>query len=87
MAFGVYGSLSGSTNGAGVIGSVNIDRRSLANLIDDRYAGYFYGSTLVNGTLTATEYITPLEEEEMVENTLSLNREGESAPYLCHEQE
>lgn len=53
--YGVMGALEGSNYGAGVYGSsVNI-----TGYVPGMYAGYFNGDTYVDGTLTATNVITP----------------------------
>ena len=53
--YGVMGALEGTNYGAGVYGSsVNI-----TGYVPGMYAGYFNGDTYVDGTLTATNVITP----------------------------
>ena len=53
--YGVTGIINGSNNGTGIYGSVGTYYTS----IPGKYAGYFHGSTYVNGTLTATNVVTP----------------------------
>ncbi len=52
--YGVFGTLSGSNNGAGVFGTVGW----VAPMILGQYAGFFYGDTYVTGILTAQELTT-----------------------------
>lgn len=53
--YGVMGAIEGTNYGAGVYGSsVNI-----TGYVPGMYAGYFNGDTYVDGTLTATNVITP----------------------------
>ena len=47
--YGVYGVLEGTNNGAGVFGTTTGDY-----VVDDKYAGYFYGKVKVNGQLWTT---------------------------------
>ncbi len=47
--YGVFGTLDGSNNGAGIFGTANWD----APVINGKYAGFFYGDTYVTGCLTA----------------------------------
>ncbi len=53
--YGVFGSLTGSGNGAGVVGSIDYN---LGSSIQGKYAGYFYGNVLSTGTMSASSYIT-----------------------------
>lgn len=50
--YGVYGSLRGSNNGAGIVGAVNCDNAQ----IDGKYAGYFSGNVKVTGYIYGTLY-------------------------------
>lgn len=55
MTYGVAGDLHSScTSGAGVIGST---AGIIGYIVPGKYAGYFYGNTYVNGTLTATQVL------------------------------
>lgn len=55
MTYGVAGDLPNACpSGAGVIGSTGT---ILGYLVGGKYAGYFYGNTYVNGTLTATQVL------------------------------
>ena len=54
--YGVFGSLISSQNGAGIYGTTS---QNMGDYVNGRYAGYFYGPTYVNGTLTATSVVTP----------------------------
>ena len=54
--YGIYGSLLGTQNGAGIYGTIS---QNMGDYVDGRYAGYFKGATYVDGTLTATSVITP----------------------------
>lgn len=47
--YGAVGNLTGSNNGAGVVGCFEWD----IPVINGRYVGYFNGDTYVTGTLTA----------------------------------
>lgn len=81
--FGVIGMLDNSSNGAGVYGCTFVQG---GVGFSSQYAGYFWGKTYVNGTLTATsvvqtsdirlkENITPLSsrEENVLDKVLGLN--------------
>ncbi len=52
--YGVYGSLTGTNNGAGVYGTTS----SLTPIIQGIYAGYFYGDVYTAGEITAQEFTT-----------------------------
>ncbi|MBO7047267.1 MAG: tail fiber domain-containing protein [Prevotella sp.] len=53
--YGVVGTIDGTNYGAGIYGSsINV-----TGYVPGLYAGYFNGETYVNGTLTATNVITP----------------------------
>ncbi len=52
--YGVYGSLAGINNGAGIYGTTS----SLVPVIQGIYAGYFFGDVYTVGTLTAQEFTT-----------------------------
>ena len=67
--YGVFGRLCGTQNGAGVYGSINDD---MGSDVGGKYAGYFYGPTYVNGTLTATNVVTP-SDIRLKENVVSLS--------------
>ena len=47
--YGVYGTLLGTANGAGVYGAVNQTR---GTNVTGQYAGYFYGDVAITGTAT-----------------------------------
>jgi hypothetical protein len=64
--YGVYGCLTGDASGVGVYGSVNG-----ISSVTGQYAGYFNGTTCVEGTLTATEVVTP-SDLRLKENITSL---------------
>lgn len=68
--YGVFGTLIGSNNGAGVYASTG----EILTSIPGKYAGYFKGSTYVNGTLTATNILTP-SDIRLKANVESLNTE------------
>ena len=72
--YGVYGILTGSNNGAAVVGSLNYD---LGFKISGKYAGYFEGATYVNGTLTATSVVTP-SDIRLKENVTPLVSEAKT---------
>lgn len=52
--YGVYGSLAGTNNGAGIYGTVSSDVPKINGI----YAGYFFGDVYTSGTLTAKEFTT-----------------------------
>jgi hypothetical protein len=87
--YGVYGSLLGTNNGAGIFGTVSGDWS-----VPGRFAGYFRGNVEVTGILSATvtnfsdnrfkaeiEYLNPakniriekVEKESILDNLLKLN--------------
>ena len=74
MNYGVAGDLDNNdNNGAGVIGSSVF---ILGNNLNGKYAGYFHGSTMVNGTLTANS-IVQTSDLRLKENIVPLRtREG-----------
>lgn len=54
--FGVFGALAGTSKGAaiyGTVGVINVDE----NILDKRYAGYFTGPVMVDGTLYADQAV------------------------------
>lgn len=51
--YGVYGTLYGSNNGAGIYGTVNDGHHA----IDGKYAGYFYGDVKVTGDCYAVSFV------------------------------
>lgn len=66
--YGVYGTLNGTNNGAGIFGTVNWE----SGIINGRYAGYFYGDTYITGTLTAQK-ITTLSDIRFKTNIEGIN--------------
>jgi hypothetical protein len=66
--YGVFGRLSGTQSGAGVYGTVV---QNMGDFVNGQYAGYFNGATYVDGTLTATSYVTP-SDIRLKENIISL---------------
>lgn len=75
VSYGVAGDLSSyCTTGAGVIGST---LGILGYIVGGKYAGYFYGNTYVNGTLTATN-IVQSSDRRLKENITSLHDMKES---------
>jgi hypothetical protein len=67
--YGVMGRLTGTQGGAGIYGNINDD---MGDYIGGRDAGYFNGSTYVNGTLTANSLVTP-SDIRLKDNVLSLS--------------
>ncbi|MBQ9200680.1 MAG: tail fiber domain-containing protein [Lachnospiraceae bacterium] len=66
----IYGLI---TNASAVYGSSS----PYVTNVSGKYAGYFYGSTYVNGTLTATSFVSP-SDLQLKENITALNdRYGE----------
>ena len=53
--YGIYGSLKGNKNGAGIFGTTKDD---FGSQVDGKYAGYFDGNTKVKGNLTVTGNIS-----------------------------
>lgn len=54
--YGVYGTLLGTANGAGVYGAVN---QPYGTNVTGQYAGYFQGDVRITGTATITNVNTP----------------------------
>lgn len=78
-SLGVLGGLSSTSgNGAGVFGTL---MNNLGTNFTGRYAGYFDGATMVSGTLTATEVVTP-SDMRLKENVVSLNDEEPASETL-----
>ena len=71
--FGVLGVNSGTYKGAGVFGTLS---NSIGKYINGKYAGYFDGATYVDGTLTATQVVTP-SDIQLKENIVNLS-DGET---------
>lgn len=68
--YGVAGDLNSScTNGAAILGST---LSALGQSISGKYAGYFYGNTYVNGTLTATQ-VVQTSDKRLKENISPLS--------------
>lgn len=71
---GVAGRLLGSNNGVGLFGSSDLNPKSFS--VSGKYAGYFEGDVKINGTTSATSYITT-SDIRLKENVLSLkNKES-----------
>ena len=71
---GVMGYLSGSKNGAGVYGTIY---SNLNISIPGTYAGYFYGESMVDGTLYATSVLYPSDIRLKENIELVSEKEGE----------
>lgn len=70
MTYGVAGDLHSScTAGAGIIGA---NTGILGYIVGGKYAGYFYGNTYVNGTLTATQ-VQQTSDRRLKENITPLS--------------
>ena len=54
--YGIYGTLLGTANGAGVYGAVN---QPYGTNVTGQYAGYFQGDVRITGTATITNVNTP----------------------------
>lgn len=77
--YGVFGTLVGNKNGAGIFASTD----EVYTSVPGRYAGYFLGDTYVNGILTATSLVTPSDmrlktnvetlDNEAINNLLKLD--------------
>lgn len=70
--YGVFGRIGGSQNGAAIYGRTD---GLMGFYIDGRYAGYFCGPTYVEGTITATDFISP-SDIRLKENIVSLSDAG-----------
>ena len=79
--FGVVGSIKSGYWGAGVYGSAGASGTLFGNIMTGAYAGYFEGATYVNGSLTATEIITP-SDINLKENIVSIGDEDSSLANL-----
>lgn len=78
--FGVLGGLSSTTSkGAGIFGTLD---NSLGFYMSGRYAGYFDGPTMVDGTLTAGELVTP-SDLRLKENIVTLRDEEKGERTLA----
>ena len=69
--YGVVGAIAGSNSGAGIYGSYE----NVINYVPGTYAGYFRGATCVDGTMTATSFVTPSDSRLKV-NVESLSDKG-----------
>ena len=69
--YGVLGAIPASKVGAGIYGSAGTSGSAFGKLLTSTYAGYFEGATCVDGTLTATEVITP-SDIRLKENIISI---------------
>jgi hypothetical protein len=76
--YGVFGTIWGNQNGAGIFGSTT---NSTGVDVGGRYAGYFDGDTYVSGTLTATSVYTP-SDIRLKENVVSLSSNESSDSSL-----
>ena len=75
LNYGVVGELNSSCSlGAGILGS---NTYILGYSVGGKYAGYFYGNTYVNGTLTAT-HVVESSDRRLKENITSLRDMKES---------
>lgn len=67
--YGVYGTVSGSNNGAGIVGTTGGE---LGAVIPGIYAGYFLGNVRVTGTVTAQSITS--SDSRLKENVLPLSK-------------
>lgn len=67
--YGVFGTIFGERNGAGVYGTANAD---YGIELDNKYAGYFNGNTKIKGNLTVTGNISGLIISDAAPNVSSL---------------
>ena len=75
--YGVAGTINGSNYGAGILGSsVNY-----IGYVPGLYAGYFIGDTYVNGTLTATNVVTP-SDIRLKTNITNISNTGQTLENL-----
>ena len=78
MNLGIVGYIMSGQNGAGVYGTVS---GFIPSFTSTSYAGYFNGATRVDGTMTASSFIT-LSDINLKENIQSLSRGGDSESVL-----
>lgn len=76
--YGVLGGIPSSKKGAGIYGTCGTSGSAFGKLLNDTYAGYFEGQTYVDGSLTATEVITP-SDIRLKENIISVKDEEEKS--------
>ena len=76
--YGVLGCIPSSKVGAGIYGTTGTSGSLYGKLLSGTYAGYFEGATYVDGTLTATEVITP-SDIRLKENVISVTEEEEKS--------
>lgn len=69
--YGVVGAIAGSNSGAGIYGSYE----NVIDYVPGTYAGYFRGATRVDGTMTATSFVTPSDSRLKI-NVESLSDKG-----------
>ena len=69
LCFGVLGNLNNYDYGAGIFGGVNCPQ---GIAVSGKYAGYFYGATYVNGSLTA-QNIYNLSDMRLKDDVISLS--------------
>ena len=74
--YGVLGAIPQSKCGAGIYGTTGVSGSVYGQALSGTYAGYFEGTTYVNGSLTATEVITP-SDIRLKENIVSVSDEEE----------
>jgi hypothetical protein len=79
--YGVIGAIQSGMMGAGVYGTTGAYGTIYGNTLSGTYAGYFEGATYVNGSLTATEVITP-SDINLKENIVSVSDEESSLDNL-----
>ncbi len=77
--FGIVGGIKSGYSGAGVYGTTGTS--IYGSTLTGAYAGYFLGATYVNGSLTATEVITP-SDINLKENVVSVSEEESSLENL-----
>lgn len=66
--YGVFGSLSGSNNGAGIVGTINGNEDVS---VPGKYAGYFVGDVKVTGTITGNSIVN--SDKRYKKNITELN--------------
>ena len=76
--YGVFGMLTGSNNGGAVVGVVS-DQMGI--YISGKYAGYFDGTTKVNGTLYATS-VNNTSDIRLKENIVNLSEKEDGSTTL-----
>jgi hypothetical protein len=79
--YGVIGGITPGVSGAGVYGTTGAYGPIYGTTLTGTYAGYFEGMTYIDGSLVATDVITP-SDINLKENIESVSDEGSSLENL-----